>query len=901
MSLVLRRVPALNDVRVQFFVLLCCYLTVGITYLGFNRTPAQLLVTVVSACLLDVIFHYILKRQWLFPFSAAITGVSLGILMNYSHGIWFSFVPVFFAISSKYMITFKNRHVFNPSLFGIVIALLISDGMISVAPSYQWGSSLAVVIFIISAALVVFLFKIKRTTLVVSFIILYAIALALRAWLTRWHIPPETLFFGTFSSPAFYLFTFFMITDPASSPSTGRGQFVMALVIVLIDLGLHKFQSYSTLFYSGFIYFSLRFIWIHIRNSYLTKQMPNILLGIKAILVSVCIAVPAWYTYHQWIMPFNRVNPKFRYAEVAAVEAGISSEPGNVLAQVDSRVAHVAKWLLSIGDAVAVADVNNDGLQDVFLSYPLKSSKDRAALYLNKGDFKFERFELPNLNKLVNHPETYGLPSGALWFDYDNDGDNDLLLLVSFGQVRLLKNLLIDSGVLSFQEVTQEAGLNGYYISLTANVLDVNRNGLLDLVIGNAMNPFLEGYDKTTVLNIFNLPQPMYQGDRRMFNFMHRSWYDADNGGNNYLFLNTGKTFNKIPSIKSGLKEHRWTLDIGTGDINGDGWTDMYFANDFGPDTLYINDQEGKFNSIKGVFSGSVGKDTYKGMNSSLGDIDNSGTLDIYVSNVHEKLQAEGSLLWMNSSYLNNISYKDFNDEAVSRNAINENRFGWGAAMGDINLDGYIDIVQANGMVDDEYDRQYEDCPDYWYWNAKIALTDPDIHGYADRWADLRGRCIFPYEKNRVYINNKDYFIDVADEVGLESLGNSRGVALVDLDNDGDLDMFITHQFKPVSIYRNEIEKTAWIGLELKGNGVQCNTNAIGSKVILNSTGSSEKQFREVQASNGFSAQGDNRILFGLSDHLGNVDISIDWCGIGKKQNIKLIPNQYHSISQAHD
>ncbi len=703
---------------------------------------------------------------------------------------------------------------------------------------------------------------------------------------------------GVFSSPAFYLFALFMITDPASSPASRKGQFYMALIIVLVDLALHKYQNYSTLFFAGFTYFSLRFFWMHISNLYHTRKPPDLSKSFKTIVISTCIAFIGWYSYHQWIMPFGRVDPGFRFSIVSTLESGITSEPGNLLEQVDPRIGHVAKWLLSIGDAAAVADVNNDGLQDLFLTYPLKDSADRAALYLNMGDFKFERFELPVLKELVSGPKLYGLPSGALWFDYDNDGDSDLLLLVSFGQVRLLQNRLMEDAVLNFQDITQSAGLNGYYISLTANVLDVDRNGMLDLVVGNAMSPYLDGYEQTTTLNIFNLPQPSYEGDRRMFNFMHRSWYDADNGGENYLFLNRGTVFNKISSSNSGLKGHRWTLDIGTGDINGDGWTDMYFANDFGPDDLYINNKNGGFRSIKGLFTGSIGKDTYKGMNSSLGDVDNNGTMDIYVSNVHEKLQAEGSLLWINNGDSNNVSYQAFIDDAVNRNVLNENRFGWGAAMGDINLDGYIDIVQANGMVGDEYDSQYADCPDYWYWNAKIALTSPDVHGYADRWADLRGRCIFPYEKNRVYMNNKDHFIDVADHVGLDVPGNSRGVALVDMDNDGDLDMFITHQFAPVSIYRNEIKKTSWIGINLKGNGVQCNHDAIGSKVVLNSAKPSERQFREVQASNGFSSQGDNRLLFGLSEHQSVVDISIDWCGEGKKQNIKLIANKYHDISQ---
>ncbi len=898
MNMVWERIPSWKDPRVPFFSLLCLYLILGITVLGFNRGPVQIVSTIFFACVFDMVLHYVFKaKRLLFPLSAAITGASLAILVNYAHGFLYPLVPVFFAIGSKYLLTVNGRHVFNPSLFSIVLCLILSDGMISASPAYQWGGSIAVAVFIVTAALVLFVFKIQRTPLIISFLIFYFIALAFRAWLTRWHMPPETWFMGALTSPAFYLFTFFMITDPATSPASKRGQIMMALTIVIIDLLLHKIQVFSTLFYAGFSYFLMRFIWLHYQRimSKSIQWKPFLKTGMYRISTLIGIYFVGLLTYQQFIVPYEHKAPDFYFTKIDSSEAGILSRPSDLLDKVDPKIRHIGKWILSVGDSVAFNDINDDGLQDVFLTNSMKHESDRGALYLNKGDFQFQRIPLPSLDDVIRQPEQAGLLSGALWFDYDNDGDDDLFVMVSFGHPRLLKNYWQEENKIKFVDVSKELGLTDYVIGVSANVLDVNRDGNLDLIIGNTLNPYLSDYDRKIPFNVFKLPEPEYSGDRRMLNIMHRTWHNANNGGENYIYLNNGEQFIRQASMDMGLHENRWTLDIGTGDLNHDGWTDLYLANDFGPDSLYINNGNLSFTKVSGRFIGGISRDTYKGMNVSLADFDNNGFLDIYVSNVHEKLQAEGSLLWMNNGQYNQVGAGAFTDGAVNRNALNEKRFGWGAAIGDLNRDGRLDIVQANGMVDDAYDKKDAKCEDFWYWNATIGLTGPDVHGYADRWASLIGRCIFPNEMNRVYVNRGDHFVDLAPYVGLDELGNARGIALVDLDNDGDLDMFISRQFAPVSIFRNDAQDKSWIGLQLTGNTNECGKNAIGTQVnVIDNQGN--HQHREVQASNGFSAQGDNRLLFGLAENRDDVRVKIYWCGRRTPQVIKLAPGQYHHI-----
>lgn len=234
----------------------------------------------------------------------------------------------------------------------------------------------------------------------------------------------------------------------------------------------------------------------------------------------------------------------------------------------------------------------------------------------------------------------------------------------------------------------------------------------------------------------------------------------------------------------------------------------------------------------------------------------------------------------------------------MARNALNEHRFGWGAALGDIDRDGRLDILQANGMVDDAPDPMYPGCPDYWYWNDKIALTHPDVHGYADRWADLRGRCIFPRERNRVYLNRGRHFVDVASRVGWARPGTARAVALVDLDNDGDLDAIVTRQFSAPSIYRNDSSDKTWVGVSLAGNGRTCNRDAVGTRVVVEQP-AGMRQLRELHAVNGFSAQSDRRMLFGFGNGSGSIQATVDWCGAGQPERVELAPGRYHRLVQS--
>jgi hypothetical protein len=298
--------------------------------------------------------------------------------------------------------------------------------------------------------------------------------------------------------------------------------------------------------------------------------------------------------------------------------------------------------------------------------------------------------------------------------------------------------------------------------------------------------------------------------------------------------------------------------------------------------------------------------DTYKGMNASIADMDRNGFLDVYVSNVHQALQAEGSLLWM---FGRDPQTKEMiiKEQATQLGVLNPQRFGWGASLEDFDNDGWVDIIQANGMVDDSHDRlraDGEDCPDYWYVNEKVARSPPSYHRYASKWGDIRGMCIYGFEKNRVYLNpgkgQGKRYVDVADSVGLGEKTTSRGVAAADFDNDGRKDILITHMFKSPSLFRNVVAAEpapAWIGFQLKSEFADCNSKGLGSVVELSylDQGLRVRQKQEAQAATGFSAQSDSRISFGLGNYRGPVEVNVNWCGM-HLQKYKLDSGSYHQL-----
>ncbi|HEY1100007.1 MAG TPA: FG-GAP repeat protein, partial [Myxococcota bacterium] len=523
--------PPLSDPRWPFAALLTLYGVLGFTVFGFNRSPWQMLFIVVVGSVLDMVFARFVRGRAVFPLSAWISMCALAILLNYSHGSLLPFFPVLLCLAGKNILTFEGRHIYNPSMFAVATSLLIGSEMITASPAYQWdGNALTVSFFIAAMAMAMFIFRVGRTWLIVSFLFFYALQTALRAYIMRHHLPPEMLFIGTMTTPPFFLFVMYMITDPGTSPKDPKQQVLIAFLIASVDLVLHLKESVFTFFYAALTVATGKFILVHVGfirrrgfSAWVRDEVFTAMRG-RAVIITGLFAGLYALVFVAAMSPQGKRDVGFTMQKVSPEQAGLSTSMSDLLEQVDPRLRHVGKWVMSVGDAVAVGDVDGDGRLDLFLTNALKSDGDRAAIYLNRSDasgLRFERFHVPALDALGPAFKTRGIAAGGSFVDWDGDGDDDLLVTVAFGRSMLLRNDRSETGVVGFTDVTTAMGIDEHTVSLGALFFDVENDGDLDLLILNATTPYLPGYEQPTPLNIFDLPAPTSPDDRRMFRFMH--------------------------------------------------------------------------------------------------------------------------------------------------------------------------------------------------------------------------------------------------------------------------------------------------------------------------------------------------------------------------------------------
>jgi hypothetical protein len=342
--------------------------------------------------------------------------------------------------------------------------------------------------------------------------------------------------------------------------------------------------------------------------------------------------------------------------------------------ELDAKLANIMPEVASMGASVSIVDFDRDGWPDIYVTNSRIGSKNH--LFRNNHDGTFTDVAEPMGVADVNQPGT-GVSMGAVWGDYDNDGYEDLFL-IKWGKPELFHN---DHGH-GFTRVTDTAGLPPWINANTATWLDYDGDGKLDL--------FVAGYYPENV-DLWHLE------NTRM---MPNSFEYANNGGRKYLFHNLGNGHFEEVSEKVGIKSRRWALACAAADLRGTGYADLFVANDYGVSELYLNDH-GHFREA-GQQTG-VGFAPKSGMNAAFGDIFNQGKYAIYVSNISEEgVLIQGNNLWVPQDGTT-LHYENLARDL----GVELGGWSFGAQFGDLNNDGTLDLYLENGYISLSKSRSY--------------------------------------------------------------------------------------------------------------------------------------------------------------------------------------------------
>ncbi|WP_343912170.1 VCBS repeat-containing protein [Aquimarina litoralis] len=504
------------------------------------------------------------------------------------------------------------------------------------------------------------------------------------------------------------------------------------------------------------------------------------------------------------------------------------------------------------GGGVAIGDINNDGLADIYFTANLKKNR----LYLNLGNFKFKDITL-----ISNTGGNSSWSTGVTMVDINGDGLLDIYVCNS-GSVdkeRKENELFINNGDLTFTESAVKYNLADAGFGTHASFFDYDKDGDLDAYLLN------------------NSYKPLAAFDQRQNERVKRDYLGGDK-----LMKNEGGIFINV-SEEAGIysSEIGFGLGVAVGDINGDNWEDIFISNDFFErDYLYINQKDGTFKEELTDYFQSI---SLNSMGADMADINNDGINDLFVTDMlprdDARIKTKTTFMDWNKSefnrkfgYHNQFSRNVFQlsspegyQEVGRFSGLEATDWSWGGLIFDLDNDGLKDIFVANGI--------YQDLTDLDYIN--YISNEEILKGYISKEG-------FDYDRLSKYLpsspitnnffKNLDglQFKESAKEFGLDLNGFSNGSAYGDLDNDGDLDLVINNVNGESSIYKNNTKGNS-ISIVLQG---ERNKLGIGSKVIVRSE--SQEYYIEQQPVRGFQSCVDPKLLVGLKSNT-TVSIEVQW------------------------
>lgn len=511
------------------------------------------------------------------------------------------------------------------------------------------------------------------------------------------------------------------------------------------------------------------------------------------------------------------------------------------------------------GGGVAVGDINNDGLDDIFFVSNMGYNK----LYLNMGDLRFK-----DITESAGVGGREGWKSGVTMADINGDNLLDIYVCYSGKEepTKRRNQLFINRGNLKFEEKAKEYGIDDESYSTVGAFLDYDRDGDLDLFLLATNVKVIRGmeFDKARTMN------DPFAGDK--------------------LFRNDGDHFVDVTE-KSGILSNAlgYGLGVAISDINKDGLPDIYVTNDYiEPDYLYINNGNGTFTNKLAEYVQHI---SISAMGCDVNDFNNDSWPDIFTADMLPEDNMRQKLLYVPENYMEyaltvmqgfyHATQRDMLQlnngngtfsEIGQLSGISNTDWSWAPLFADYDNDGWKDFSITNGYFKDYTNRDFLKFKrDYYSQQARAKEN-------ADTFQLVSSMPSTPLH-NYIFKNNKDLtFTDKSLEWGFEKKGFSNGAAYADLDNDGDLDLVINNQNEAASIYRNMLREsrlpnTNYISIQLKGAGK--NTSGFCSKIYLYTR--LGVQYMEQSPTHGYQSSVSHKLHFGLAGTDVIDSIKIEW------------------------